>query len=226
MKILKGLFGILSTAVFFAACSTVQVTEAWKDARADAIKTGKIMVVCKSNDNITRQRFERDMVLQVQDRNSDFIAVPSYKTFPYASPDEKYTPEKTEEIRKTLKELSVNLVIVTTVKTVRESTVTNVTADPVVYPYGGFGGYGYYSGFYRSGYYQGISIGYLGEGTSTAITSTEKEFVVETLLYDLSLPDNEQLLSVVTCLVDDPQSLVTTSKDFSKAVIKKLFKKL
>ena len=70
-----------------------------------------------------------------------------------------------------------------------------------------------------------MNMGYVGGGSSTAITTTEKEFVVETVLYDLSQPENDQLLAVVTSLVDNPKNLVTTSNDFAKAVVKQLFKK-
>ena len=111
-----------------------------------------------------------------------------------------------------LKEMGVTIAIITKVKSINESVVTSVNTDPGygTYGYGGFGGYGgyggYYSGMYRTGYYHNMNMGYVGGGSSTAITETEKEFVVETLLYDLTLPESEQLLSVVTSLVDDPNT--------------------
>lgn len=219
---------VLVLLVSFASCSTVKVTDAWKDARVQDIDGGKVIVVFKSKDEVARQRFEKDIATQIKARGPEFEVLPSYVNFPDADPDEKHTPEEVEAIRTKLKELNVTIAVITTVKSVKESVVTNVTEDPGAYPYygyGGYGGYGYYSGRYRTGYYHSMNMAYVSPRNSTAITSTEKEFVVETLLYDLTLPESEQLLSVVTSLVDNPKSIVTTSDDFAKAVVKQLFKK-
>lgn len=210
-----------------ASCSTVKVTDGWKDARIENVKGGKVLVVFKSKDNVARQRFEKDMSSEIEKKGETFKAVPSYIDFPNGDPDEKYTPEEVEAFRQKLKASGINIAVVTTIKSVRESTVTNVTEDPGAYGYG-YGAYGYggyYSGRYRAGYYHSMNMAYVSPRNSTAITTTEKEFVVETLLYDLSLPESEQLLSVVTSLVDNPKNIVTTSNDFAKAVVKQLFKK-
>ena len=226
MNTIKKFSAIVFIAVLVVSCSTVKVTDGWKDARIENVKAGKVLVVFKSKDNIARQRFEKDMSNEVEKRGEGFVAVPSYIDFPNADPDEKYTPEDVQKLRDDLKASNINIAIVTTIKSVRESTVTSVTEDPGYYgPYGAYGGYGYYSGRYRTGYYHSMNMAYVSPRNSTAITTTEKEFVVETLLYDLSLPESEQLLSVVTSLVDNPKNIVTTSDDFAKAVIKQLFKK-
>lgn len=215
-----GAFFILA---ILASCSTVKVTDAWKDARIQTITSGKVLIVFKSKDNVARQRFEKDMAAQVKAKSAGFTVLPSYVNFPDADPDEKHTPEQISQIRAKLKDMGITVVILTKVKSVKNSVVTNVSTDPGMYGYGGYGGYGYYSGMYRTGYYHNMNMGYVGGMNSTAITSTEKEYVVETLLYDLKLPDSEQLLSVVTSSVDNPSSLVTTSDDFAKAVVKQLF---
>lgn len=228
MKLTGKILGVLTVFLMVYSCSTVKVTDGWKDARIENIDGGKVIVVFKSNDDVARQRFEKDMAAQVLERGPQFEVLPSYINFPDADPDEKHTPEEVTAIREKLTDLGVNIAIVTTVKSVRESVVTNVSEDPGAYPYygyGGYGGHGYYSGRYRTGYYHSMNMAYVSPRNSTAITTTEKEFVVETLLYDLSLPENDQLLSVVTSLVDNPKNLVTTSDDFAKAVIKQLFKK-
>ncbi|MDG1804959.1 hypothetical protein [Flavicella sp.] len=228
MKTIVKISSILLVLVSMVSCSTVKVSDAWKDSRIQNIDGGKVIIVFKSKDNVARQRFEKDMAAQFKAKGPEFEVLPSYVNFPDAAPDEKHTPEEVNQIREKLNEMGVDIAIVTTVKSVKESVVTNVTEDPSAYPYygyGGYGGYGYYSGRYRTGYYHNMNMGYVGGGSSTAITSTEKEFVVETLLYDLSLPESEQLLAVVTSLVDNPKSLVTTSDDFAKAVVKQLFKK-
>ena len=229
MKTISEFLVVFLILVSFVSCSTVKVSDAWKDARIQNINEGKVLIAFKSNDDIARQRFEKDMAAQVRARGSQFEVIPSYVNFPDADPDEKHTSKQIDAVRKKLKAMGFTVAIITKVKSVNESVVTNVTEDPGsygVYGYGGYGGYGgYYSGRYRTGYYHNSNMAYIGGGSSTAITSTEKEFVVETLLYDLTLPESEQLLSVVTSLVDNPKSLVTTSDDFAKAVVKQLFKK-
>mgnify|MGYP001190992110 CR=1 FL=1 len=231
MKTVSKILVVFLILASFASCSTVKVSDAWKDSRIEDIKSGKVLIAFKSNDDVARQRFEKDMAAEIIKRGPQFEVVPSYVNFPDVDPDEKHTPEQIHAVRTKLKEMGVTIAIITKVKSINESVVTSVNTDPGygTYGYGGFGGYGgyggYYSGMYRTGYYHNMNMGYVGGGSSTAITETEKEFVVETLLYDLTLPESEQLLSVVTSLVDDPKSLVTTSNDFAKAVIKQLFKK-
>lgn len=228
MKTVSKFLGMLGVFALLASCSSVKVSDAWKDSRVEDINGGKVLVVFKSNDNISRQRFEKDMATQIKARGPQFEVLPSYINFPTASPDAKISPEKTAKLRETLKSMAVDVAVVTTIKTIKESTVTSVNTDPGVYGAYGYGGYGYggyggyYSGRYSRGYYGGMNMGYV---SSTAVTSTEKQYVVETCLYDLSLPETEQLLAVVTSLVDNPQSIVTTSDDFAKAVVKQLFKK-
>lgn len=225
MKIISKIIGVFMVLVTLASCSTVKVTDAWKDSRIQDIDGGKVLIVFKSNDNIARQRFEKDMAAQFKIKGPKFKVVPSYVSFPDADPDEKHTPEEITKIREKLKSMGIDIAVITTVKSVNESVVTSVNQDPgAYYGYGGYGGYGYYSGQYRTGYYHNMNMGYVGSRNSTAITTTEKEFVVETVLYDLSLPESEQLLAVVTSLVDNPKSLVTTSDEFAKAVVKQLFK--
>ena len=230
MKTIGKVLGVFFILASFASCSTVKVTDAWKDSRIQEINGGKVLVVFRADDNIARQRFEKDMGAHIKTKSAKFEVLPSYVNFPDANPENKLSPEKVSELRIEMKKLGVDIVIVTTVKSVQESVVTNVSQDPGMYSnygYGGYGGGGYYSGRYNRGYYGsygGMNMGYVGS-SSTAITTTEKEFVVETLLYDLSLPESEQLLSVVTSLVDNPKSLVTTSDDFAKAVVDQLFKK-
>ena len=54
------------------------------------------------------------------------------------------------------------------------------------------------------------------------VTTVNKKYILETVTYDLSLPEENQLVSVITTVVDNPESLNTTSKDFSKKLVKEL----
>ncbi len=227
MKIVSKIIGVFVVLATLASCSTVNVTDAWKDSRIQNIDGGKVLIMFRSKDDVARQRFEKDMAAQLKKKGTKFEVVPSYVNFPDAYPDEKHSPNEIRQIRERIKKKGIDIAVITTVKSINESVITSVNMDPgAYYGYGGYGGYGYYSGRYRRGYYHGINMSYVGSMNSTAITTTEKEFVVETVLYDLSLPEGEQLLAVVTSLVDNPKSLVTTSDDFAKAVVKQLFKKM
>ena len=94
MKIIGKIFGTMCIIAFLASCSTVKVSDAWKDSRVQDINGGKVLIVFKSNDNVARQRFEKDMAAQFKARGPEFEVLPSYVNFPDASPDEKHTAEQ------------------------------------------------------------------------------------------------------------------------------------
>jgi hypothetical protein len=65
---------------------------------------------------------------------------------------------------------------------------------------------------------------YIDSGPTSSTSSKGKKYVLETVMYDLTMLDQNQLTSVITSVIDNPESIGTTSKDFSKKMVKELVK--
>jgi hypothetical protein len=57
---------------------------------------------------------------------------------------------------------------------------------------------------------------------TTLNTQTSKTYILETVVYNLSQPEEEQLVAVVTSKVDNPQDVTSTAKQYAKAIAKAL----
>jgi hypothetical protein len=51
-------------------------------------------------------------------------------------------------------------------------------------------------------------------------TLTSKIYVLESVAYNLDLPEDEQLLAVVRSSIENPQGAKTTANDYAKAIAK------
>jgi hypothetical protein len=220
MRKLNSIIGLILIGTLMLSCSsTVQVTDSWKDIKTTTMKDKNVMVMSKTNNDIVRQQFEVDMVESLLSK--DIKSIESYKIFPKVDLEEKLSNQELEEIKQDLIQSGIEIVLITSVRDVREYTKTTttgtsgyyITTSPVYYRRG------FYGGFYR--HYNTV---YMDYGPSEVITQKGKKYILETLVYDLTLPEDHQLLSVVTTTVDNPETLGTTSKDFSKKVVKELVK--
>ncbi|WP_412986653.1 hypothetical protein [Pontimicrobium sp. IMCC45349] len=220
MRKLKNIIGVLTFGVLMFSCSSVvEVTDSWKDVKTTSLKDKNIMVMSKTDNEVVRQQFEIDMVESLKEK--DITSIESYKIFPIIKLDEELTNEELDNVKKELIENNIDVVMLTVIKDIEEYTKTTTTgssgyyvsSSPVYYRRG------FYRGFYR--HYNTIYIDH--EPTST-ITEKGKKYVLETLVYDLTLPEDNQLLSVVTSVLDNPQTLGTTSQDLSKKIVKELIR--
>lgn len=220
MKTIKQLLVVMITGSLFISCSSVvEVTDSWKDIKTSSLQEKNVMVMSKTDNNIVRQQFEVDMVEELLSK--DIKSIESYKIFPKVDLNEKLTDEELETIKKDLIQSGIEVVLMTSVRDVQEYTKTTTTQNSGYYISTGPVYYrrGFYGGFYR--HYNTI---YVDHGPTEQITIKGKQYILETLVYDLTLPEDRQLLSVVTSCIDNPESLGTTSRDFSKKVIKELVK--
>ena len=206
--------GILTVVLLFtASCSTVKVTDTWKDTNAMDFKSQKMLVVSVSDNDTSRMRFEKDMVQSLNE--SGYNSEESFSTFPEISPSKKVQGAELEALKDKMRSDGVELVIVNIVSDIQNYTTT--TSDSSGYNTMPYYGHRYHRGFY--GYYGGMSV-----GTETYTTKEKTKYILETILYDLSKPEEKQLQAIITSEIDNPQTLGTTSKDFSKKIIKELNK--
>ncbi|AXT63006.1 hypothetical protein D1816_22565 [Aquimarina sp. AD10] len=217
MKTKYRLLGTLMVLILFSSCSSVKITDSWRNLEIPKIKGKKVMVVSKTDDQTARIRFENDLVENLNKKG--YHSVESYVVFPKSSPTKELTESETLEIKKKLKNNGIDVVIVTVLKHCEEYTKTTSKNDSFYAIYPSYYGLGYYRGFY--GYYGTV---YMDSEPVTVLTENAKKYILETVVYDLTQPEEKQLLSVITTEVDDPQTLGTVSIDFSKKVVKELNK--
>ena len=126
-----------------------------------------------------------------------------------------------KEVTITLEELEndgFNGVVLTVIKEIQE--LSKTVTDGGHYSGGNYYGFypRYYGGF-RGYYYNPLSYSTLGvyeEETSTTYSS--KNYVLETVVYNLDESDEKQLVSVVTSKIEDPENATKTAKQYVKAI--------
>ena len=206
-----GLFTVVT--LFLSSCSTVKITDTWADSEAMSLKEHKMLVVSVTDNDTSRMRFEKDMVQHLNENG--YNSVVSFVTFPEISPSKKIQGAELEALKDRLRSDGVELVMVNIVRDIQNYTTTSSNSTGYnTMPY--YGHY-YHRGFY--GYYGGMSM------DNTTYTTQEKtKYILETIVYDLSKSEDKQLQAIITSEVDNPQTLGTTSKDFSKKIIEELNK--
>ncbi len=208
----------LTVIILLNACSSVKVLDSWKADNIDSMNFKNILVIARTDNNQGRVIFEEEIANQL--RAKGMKATESYTKFPQLNPDEKISEEKRETIITMLKNEGFNAVVLTVVKDVQETTKT--VTDGGYYAGGTYASYYpmYYGGFY--GYYR-HPYSYSTYGNyvpSTSTTYTTKAYILETVIYNLDLSDNQQLVAVVTSKIDDPKNVFKAAKDYVKAITK------
>ncbi len=215
MKTIYKLLGIGIVLILLSSCSSVKITDSWRNLEVPDIKGEKVMVVSKTDDEVARIQFEKDLVQHLSKNGYQSIA--SHIMFPKSSPTKELSESEIIEIKEKLKNNGVDVVIVTVLKDCEEYTKTTTRNNSYYSVYPSYYGLGYYRGFYR--YYGTV---YIESDPVTMITTEAKKYTLETVVFDLTQPEEKQLLSVITTEIDDPQTLVGVSIDFSKRVVKEL----
>ncbi|MFP2997557.1 hypothetical protein ABN763_16685 [Spongiivirga sp. MCCC 1A20706] len=209
MKTIKTLLGLL-IVLFFTSCSTVRVTDMWKEEGQVTIKNKRILVVSNTDSKLVRINFEEDMTCRLIDEGFD--SVESYKLFPDLNTDEPLNKQEEDKLIKTVKDKGFDVVIQSKLideqeyQRVVQNTQTNSITRPIYYRYRGRLHVGFYDTFYTTSY-------------PTQVKGTK--YIMETVVYDLTKP-KDQLVTIVNSEVHNPQTLKRTSKDFSKEVVKQL----
>ncbi len=208
-------------AITFSSCSSVKVTDSWKADNLNSLKGKKILVIARSDDMVSRQRFEQEIATKLRDEGID--ATESYTKFPSMKHNQKRSEEEVGQVVQIIKNEGYTGVVLTVLKDKTKEIVTSETGG---YTSGGYGGYGmgygsYYGGF--GGYY-GRSYSPYGYGgayvPSETRTYTSETYVLETVVYNLDLPKGKQLLGVISVDVTDPKSASKVAPQYADAVVK------
>lgn len=231
----KIFYSIIVLAFIFAlnSCSSsITVANKWTAENTENFNTKSILVIARTANEKARMAFENEMATQL--RAKGIKASESYLKHPELKPEEKMSEEKKAEISKLLEDEGYTGVILTVLK----DKLTNVRSTEEggyyagqsiaayyppyipVYSYGFYGGY--YSPYsYSSGYLYNPKT-YDQYGTyvpKTLETETTFSFILQTMVYDLDLPEAKQLIAYVTTRIDEPDNINGTAKHFTKEVI-------
>lgn len=211
--------GVLALVLVFYNCSTVKVVNTWQEDKVPSLINKDVLVITKADDHVTRVMFETDIVQNLV--ANKVKGTESFKMLPNINLSEELSKKELRAIKSEIKSKGIDMVVLTSLKSVEEYVQTNTTGGPDYYMHAHpmYYGRGYGRGFY--GYYNSF---YVNSSPLTSTTSKGKKYILETLTYDLTLPEDNQLLSVITTEIDNPETLGVTSKDFSKKVVKELVK--
>ena len=109
MRNYKTILGLLLLTGTVFSCSTVKVSDTWKDIDASNIKSKDILVVSKSEDNTIRERFEKDMVTQLNSKG--FNATESITKYPDLKPIKEGNVNELRKLGNSLLFLIVNVIV-------------------------------------------------------------------------------------------------------------------
>jgi hypothetical protein len=214
---------VLMNIVLFSSCSSVKVLNSWKADNIDSVKDNSMLVIARTDNISSRIAFENEIT---KDLNANGIkATSSFEKFPNLNPDKELTEADAERIKQIIRENGFNGVVLTIVK--EEQELTKTVTDGGYYAGSTYYGYypRYYNGFY--GYYGHVnSYSTMGNYVNqTTQTYTAKNYILETVIYNLDEAEEKQLVAVVTSKLEEPENAATTAKQYVKAISKSFDKK-
>ena len=215
-------FAILITTLF-ACSSSFEIADKWKNDNFSNLKGKKVLVVYKTENTITKQRFEQDLAEKLRSVGVD--ATEAHKAFPKSLQHKQVRDEaELAEVVKKIKDAGYHGVVLTVLKDQAQQTESTTTGGYTTGGgyYGGYGGYyrggfgGYYGNVYGYGYgYGGYGGMYVPQETTTRVVDV---YLFETVTYDLDLPKSEQLVGVVSVKLTDPESYSKVAGKYTQAV--------
>ena len=227
MKKINYLVFTLVLALFTSCNTQVKVLSAWKSPDAGKeLKGRNILVIARTADPVVRADFETSIANKL--RAAGYRATESFTRFPKMNPDKEMTEERQKLIRDIFGYEGYDAVCISVLKDYEETTSTNYYND-----YMGMGMMGPYSTYYPS-YYGGFNSYYMHPysystfgnyyGYGSSYTSTTKKYVLETLFYNLSKEDGDQLLAATTTKITDPKDAVKAADKYTEKIAESLAK--
>lgn len=219
MKKTKLNFLLLISIIFFSSCNSVKVMGSWKSEKANTLKDKNILVITRTANLQARVPFEKEIAAQL--RLKGMTVTESYKKFPTLNPNQEMTEERSKNIRSILDADGFNGIVLTILKDVQTYTTVSEYGGgfyagmpySAMYPsyYGGF--YGYYAHPMSYSTYGMVS-------TSSYSVRETKTYILETVFYNLDLPENDQIVAIVTTKVKDPKNLEKVAQKYVQEIVK------
>lgn len=205
MKKTKFTLLLLISIFFFSSCNSVKVLGSWKSENSETMKEKNILVITRTANLTARVPFEKEIAKQL--RSKGMTVTESYKKFPTLNPNAEMTEERSEAIKSILDAENFNGIVLTVLKDKKSYTTVS--------EYGG----GYYAGMPYSAMYPSYYGGFRGYYAHPMSYSTygmisepgysvrkSTTYILETVIYNLDLPETDQVVAIVTTEIKDPKA--------------------
>lgn len=208
---------VFIAAILASSCNSYKVIKNWK-ADNPSMKGKNILVIGRTSKMEIRKAYEDEITKRLV--SNGFQAISSYTKFPDFDPTAKITEEQAQQIKSILEENGYNGVVLTALKDYQEnSREMGQGGYQAAVDYGAMYYPSYYGGFYNY-YYNPMSISsdivYVEKSGSTI---TSKTYILETVVYDLDLPEDKQLVAWVTASIENPDNAVGTASNYASTIV-------
>ncbi|MFI1743086.1 hypothetical protein [Thalassobellus sediminis] len=227
MKEIKKVTLLLVLVLFVTNCASVKLANSWHSENFDTTKTRKILVVARDNDMDVRTSYENAMVSNLKEEGVD--AVSAFEMFPALKENKNRKQEEIEALVESFKSNGINAIMLTALKdtNIEESQPKSTSFSPVSTANVGMYGISF------TDYYNVHSIEYISRGLkpvyndsqdagTTRLSSTT--YILEAIVYDLTLANKKQLVGVFEIEITDPSSGKQVLNKFT-TLISKQFRK-
>lgn len=223
---------LILALIIYGCSSSINVVNNWSSGGSNDLNKKKILVITRTPDQKARAAFEDEITKQLKSKGINAEA--SHIKYPNFEPNAELTEERKAKIKAILDEEKYGGIILTVLKdklkNIRSTEAGGYEAGqslaayyPPYIPVYSYGFYGaYYSPYYFSSYYLYNTKTYDQYGTyieKAVETQTSYSYVLETLVYDLGLDADKQLVAFVTTRIDEPDNIKGTAKTYTKKII-------
>ena len=209
---------IIILSILISSCSSTKLANSYKSESFGSIKNQNILVISRTPQEKVRKTYESEISRQMKSQGLN--AVPSHLIFPDLKPLTNKTVERIAQTIAKFRDAGFDIIVLTSLKDVREQEI--LRRDE------GLGSLlDYYGNKYVTlkGYYDDVNAPPKLDPLETELEpTTQKEvtFILEAVTYNLSLPEEGRLLSVVTTEIINPGSASSVRKGFAKAIAENL----
>ena len=215
----KLILGLLSV-ILLGSCSNVKVLATKKVEEREGLQNKNILVIARTAKQDVRKVFEDEITAELM--KMGLSAVASHDRFPALLPDEKVTEDKKREIREMIEKAGFNGVVMSVLQDHQE--ITRTVGNEEYYASVNYGyidwptyyGWGFYAYYYHPLAYSTEDI-YV-EGSEDTITA--HLYVLDTIAFNLDLPEEEQFVRLVRAQIENPESAAATARSYAKAIAK------
>lgn len=195
---IKKVLSFIGIVILLSGCATTKLMDSWKAKDFNNLSSAKILVISQTPETDVRKSYEIAIANKLRAKKVD--AIESHILFP--SLKAANTQEEQEQVVKNFKEAGITAIILTSLKQTIETTNGSMAAQTSI----------------PDAYEDKKSFGPNVIDNESTVVSTSKTYILEGLIYDLTLERNEQLVNV--CLVDatDPDSPDKIQKAFTKII--------
>ncbi|MFP2997547.1 hypothetical protein ABN763_16635 [Spongiivirga sp. MCCC 1A20706] len=223
MKHIQKLTILVLTSTLFTNCAAVKLADSWSSANFAKTKNDKLLVVARTSDAEVRKSYEDQMVLNLKQKEVNAVA--SYIAFPELKENKNRTEEEVNEIVQRFLKDGFESIMLTSLKEVKKLEKNYTTpkidiADPNYGKYG-IGFTSYYSNFDGL---PDISRFNSKENQELVVPLSSTIYILEAVTYDLTVPDKDRLVRIISVEATDPESAKQVRTSFSKIVAKEFGK--